>query len=191
MKHIDARKNHELPNYSITNRTFLFASKEMMTPLTAAKPIVIVDMDGTLADVRHRLHYIKGSGKKDWKRFFEGQVHDKPFAAIAQRVRSLSGDHDIVIVTGRPEQYRDGTEAWLRKFGIPFSRIYMRPAGDHRPDYVLKGEILKKLGPERVSLAFEDRRPVWEVYRRAGVQVIAVNHGEENREINEEYRSIA
>jgi|GEM_PF-1373214 uncharacterized HAD superfamily protein len=185
------RKNHELPNYSITKRTFLFASKEMMTPLTPAKPIVIVDMDGTLADVRHRLHYIKGSGKKDWKRFFEGQVHDKPFAAIAQRVRSLSGDHDIVIVTGRPEQYRDGTEAWLRKFGIPFSRIYMRPAGDHRPDYVLKGEILKKLGPERVSLAFEDRRPVWEVYRRAGVQVIAVNHGEENREINEEYRSIA
>ena len=159
--------------------------------MTAGKAIVVVDMDGTLADVRHRLHYIKEPAKKDWKGFFQGQVHDKPFPAIAQRVRALGRDHEIVIVTGRPEQYRSGTETWLKKFNIPFSRIYMRPAGDHRPDYIVKGEILRKLGPERVSLAFEDRPPVCEVYRRAGVRVIAVNHGEENREINEEYRSIA
>jgi beta-phosphoglucomutase-like phosphatase (HAD superfamily) len=159
-----------------------------MTSVTAAKPIVIVDMDGTLADVRHRLHYIKGPGKKDWKRFFQAQVHDRPFSAIAQRIRALAGDHEVVIVTGRPEEYRSGTEAWLRKFRIPFSCIYMRPAGDHRPDYVVKGEILKKIGPERVALAFEDRQPVCEVYRHAGVRVVAVNHGEENREVNEEYR---
>lgn len=162
-----------------------------MSSETPRKPIVVVDMDGTLADVRHRLHFIKEPGKKDWKRFFEGQVDDKPFPAIVQRVRALARDHEIVIVTGRPEQYRGGTETWLKKFNIPVSRIYMRPPGDHRPDYIVKGEILRKLGPERVSIAFEDRRPVCEVYRRAGVRVIAVNHGEQNREINEEYQSIA
>lgn len=185
------RKMTQLPNYSNAKPRISLRIQTIMTRRTAAKPIVIVDMDGTLADVRHRLHHIKGPGRKDWKCFFQGQVHDKPFAAIAQRVRALSGDHEIVIVTGRPEQYRSGTEEWLRKFRIPFSRICMRPAGDHRPDYIVKGEILKKLGPERVSLAFEDRRPVCEVYRQAGVRVIAVNHGEENREINEEYRQIA
>jgi phosphoglycolate phosphatase-like HAD superfamily hydrolase len=158
---------------------------------TPRKPIVIVDMDGTLADVRHRLHYIKGPGKEDWKRFFQAQSHDQPFAAIAQRVRVLARDHQIVIVTGRPEEYRSGTEEWLRKWRIPFSRIYMRAAGDHRPDYVIKGEILKKIGPERVVLAFEDRQPICEVYRQAGVRVVAVNHGEENREINEEYRRVS
>jgi uncharacterized HAD superfamily protein len=159
--------------------------------MSSDKPIVIVDMDGTLADVRHRLHHIQGPGKKNWKRFFEAQVHDKPFAAIAQRVRDLARDNEIVIVTGRPEEYRSGTEAWLHKFRIPFSRIYMRPAGDHRPDYIVKGEILEKIGPQRVVLAFEDRQPVWEAYRRAGIQVVAVNHGEENREVNELYRHMA
>jgi phosphoglycolate phosphatase-like HAD superfamily hydrolase len=159
--------------------------------MSSEKSIVIVDMDGTLADVRHRLHHIKGPGKKNWKRFFEGQVHDKPFATIAQRVRDLARKHEIVIVTGRPEDYRSGTEAWLQKFRIPFSRIYMRRAGDHRPDYIVKNEILERIGPERVALAFEDRQPVWEAYRRAGIRVVAVNHGEENREVNELYREMA
>ena len=158
--------------------------------MSSDKPIVIVDMDGTLADVRHRLHHINGPGKKNWKRFFEAQVHDKPFAAIAQRVRDLARNHEIVIVTGRPEEYRSGTEAWLHKFRIPFSRIYMRRAGDHRPDYIVKGEILENIGPQRVVLAFEDRQPVWEAYRRAGVRVIAVNHGEENRDVNEVYQRL-
>jgi beta-phosphoglucomutase-like phosphatase (HAD superfamily) len=159
--------------------------------MSSEKPIVIVDMDGTLADVRHRLHYINGPEKKNWKRFFEGQVNDKPFAAIAQRVRALAADHEIVIVTGRPEEYRSGTEAWLHKFRIPFSRIYMRRAGDHRPDYIVKAELLDQIGPERVVLAFEDRPPVCEAYRQAGVRVVAVNHGEENREVNEAYRRMA
>jgi beta-phosphoglucomutase-like phosphatase (HAD superfamily) len=159
--------------------------------MSSFKPIVVVDMDGTLADVRHRLHYINGPGKKDWKRFFEGQVKDKPFAAIAERVRALAADHEIVIVTGRPDKYRGGTEAWLRKFRIPFSRIYMRPVGDHRPDYIVKAEILDQIGPDRIALAFEDRPPVCEAYRQAGVRVVAVNHGEENRDVNEAYQRLA
>jgi uncharacterized HAD superfamily protein len=159
--------------------------------MSGLKPIVVVDMDGTLADVRHRLHHIKGPGKKNWKRFFEGQVNDKPFAALAQRIRALAGNHEIVIVTGRPEEYRSGTEEWLRRYRIPFSRIHMRPAGDHRPDYIVKREILDQIGPERVVLAFDDRQPVCEAYRDAGVEVIEVNHGQENRDINEVYRRVA
>jgi uncharacterized HAD superfamily protein len=154
-------------------------------------PIVIVDMDGTLADVRHRLHYIKGPGKKNWKRFFEGQVHDRPVPQIAQQVRGLAKDHEIVIVTGRPENYRSGTEVWLRKYEIPFSRMYMRRKGDHRPDYVVKSEILRNIGPEHVVTAFEDRQPVGDMYRRQGIKVIEVNTGEENRQINEVYRKTA
>ena len=29
---------------------------------------IIVDIDGTIADVRHRLHHVK-DGKKDWNAF--------------------------------------------------------------------------------------------------------------------------
>jgi phosphoglycolate phosphatase-like HAD superfamily hydrolase len=155
------------------------------------KPVVIVDMDGTLADVRHRLHYIKGPGKKNWKRFFQAQVHDRPFAEIAQQVRDLAANHEIVVVTGRPEEYRPATEEWLSKYRIPFSRIYMRRMGDHRPDYVVKAEILQRIRPERVMKAFEDREPVCNVYREAGIEVVQVSSGEENSDVNEVYRKLA
>ncbi len=159
--------------------------------MASFKPVVIVDIDGTLADVRHRLHYIKGPGKKNWKLFFQNQIHDKPYGDIAQQVRTLAPNHEIVIVTGRPEEYRVGTEEWLRKYRIPFSRIYMRPAGDHRPDYVVKADILQEIGPERVLKAFEDQEPVCELYRDAGIDVVQVSNGEENRQVNELYRKIA
>ena len=74
-------------------------------------PIVIVDMDGTLADVGHRLHYIRGRGKPNWKRFFEEQRHDLPKKDILKQVCDLAKAHEIVIVTGRPDKYLDETMA--------------------------------------------------------------------------------
>jgi len=43
-----------------------------------AKDVVIVDIDGTLADVQHRIHHIKGPGKKNWIKFFRGAPDDQP-----------------------------------------------------------------------------------------------------------------
>src|SRR5690349_19887667 len=102
------------------------------------KRIVIVDIDGTLADVCHRLHHIVGPGKKDWKAFFEGMDRDTPIKAMVRRVHTLEQTHDILIVTGRPEHYRRRTEKWLARHGIGYRRLFMRPDGDHRPDYTVK-----------------------------------------------------
>ena len=145
-------------------------------------------MDGTLADVNHRLHYIQGPEKKNWKRFFEGQVSDTPVDSIRERILQLAADHEIVIVTGRPELYRPGTEAWLHKYHIPYSRVFMRPHGDHRPDYVVKKEILDHIGADRVVMAFDDREPVCDMYRDAGIDVTQVTSDQANQRINEQYR---
>ena len=153
------------------------------------KPIVIVDMDGTLADVGHRLHYIRGKGKPDWKKFFSEQRHDLPIKAILKQVCDLAGNHEIVIVTGRPEQYSHETQQWLRKYGVPYSRLYMRPAGDHRLDFLVKKDILKKkIGAQRVVMVLEDRPRVCEMYRQAGLKVIEVPSDQWSQEVNEIYR---
>ena len=152
-------------------------------------PIVIVDMDGTLADVGHRLHYIRGRGKPDWKRFFEEQRHDLPKKRILKQVCELANTHEIVIVTGRPDKYMDETAAWLRKYKVPYSRLYMRPAGDHRPDFLVKKDILKKkIGAHRVVIVLEDRPRVCEMYRQAGLKVIEVPSDQWSQEVNEVYR---
>ncbi len=137
-------------------------------------------MDGTLADVRHRLHHIKGSGRKNWHRFFEGMDEDKPNPEILQMVRQYAQDHEIVIVTGRPDSYRRRTIQWLKRYQVPFSRLFMRPQGDHRPDYIVKKEIFDALGPDRdrVLLVIDDRPSVCDMWRDCGLKVYQVETAE-------------
>lgn len=153
-----------------------------------SKPIVIVDLDGTIADVRHRLHFVQGPGKKRWKRFFQAQEQDAPITWVLEKVWELSREHEIVIVTARPDVCREGTERWLEKHCIPYSRVFMRPDGDHRPDYEVKRGILDKIGRSRVSLVFEDRPLVCRMYREAGLEVVQIKSDQANEEINDIYR---
>src|SRR5205085_11743589 len=110
-----------------------------------ARDIVIVDIDGTIADVRHRLHHIQGPRKKNWKAFFEAMDRDTPIEPIIEQVRDLARTNEIVIITGRPQSYEKRTIAWLEKHGVPFSRLLMRRSGDHRQDFVAKEDLLREL----------------------------------------------
>ena len=70
-------------------------------------PYAVIDLDGVVADVRHRLVHLRGR-RKDWDAFFAAIPSDEPLAeglAVASR---LSGDHEVVYLTGRPERTRAG-----------------------------------------------------------------------------------
>src|SRR5512146_1616338 len=136
-----------------------------------SRPVVIVDVDGTTADVRHRLHHIRG-GRKDWQAFFEGIDRDTPIEGVIRWVQNLPPDYDVVVCTGRPEHYRRRTEAWLKKHGIAYSRLFMRRDGDHRPDYVVKAEVLREL--PRVAFAIDDRPQVCAMWKQNGVRCFPI-----------------
>ena len=155
---------------------------------TNEKPVVLVDVDGTLADVRHRLHHIQGAGRKNWTAFFESIDRDPPIASTVAWVRSLAESHQIIIITGRPERYRKRTAAWLKKNEIPFSDIFMRPDGDHRPDYEVKKEALRRWPKQRIKLVIEDRPPVCEMWLNQGVRCVLVHSDEASQAVNEIYR---
>ena len=152
------------------------------------KPIAIVDIDGTIADVRHRLHHIQGPGRKNWKAFFEAMDHDTPIPDMIRQVHELESDHEIIVVTGRPEHYRRRTENWLKENGIRYARLFMRPDGDHRPDYTVKAEVLREYPKGRIALAIDDRGPVCDMWEKNGIRCIRVDSGEENQQVNELYR---
>jgi FMN phosphatase YigB (HAD superfamily) len=78
------------------------------------RKIVLVDIDGTLADVSHRLQFARGP-HKDWGRFFAAMDRDQPINAVIDFVMRLAGKYDIVIFTGRPEDYCEKTMNWLRR----------------------------------------------------------------------------
>ena len=154
----------------------------------SGKPIVLVDIDGTLADVRHRVHHVRDGRKKNWKAFFAGMDRDKPIASTVAWVRTLAQSHDIVIITGRPEEYRARTSVWLQQNGVPFHDLFMRRNGDHRPDYEMKKEALKRWPKKRIMLVIEDRPPVCDMWLEQGVRCVLVESDEANQAVNEIYR---
>ncbi|HYP25450.1 MAG TPA: hypothetical protein VE262_01915 [Blastocatellia bacterium] len=140
---------------------------------------VIVDIDGTLADVDHRLHHIRGKRKK-WKKFFSLMSEDEPIKEVVEQVKELAKDHDIYVVSGRPDDYLEVTLAWLKLHEVPFKDLYMRESGDYRPDFVVKQEILDAhFDKENVELVIEDRPSVIRMWRSNGLKVQDVGSGRE------------
>ncbi len=76
------------------------------------RPIAVLDIDGVLADVRHRLHHLERR-PKDWAAFFAAAPRDPLLPEGAAVAAQLAPDHDVVYLTGRPERCRRDTLAWL------------------------------------------------------------------------------
>lgn len=142
--------------------------------------IILCDIDGTLADISHRLHFINGA-HKDYDAFFDAMVDDKPLSNVVEVVRSLWHRHDIIFLSGRPDSHREQTNQWLSDHVIPLEHIalLMRKAGDFRPDYVVKRELyetVQRLSPDdRIVGVIDDRPQVIEkCWRPLGVTVFKV-----------------
>lgn len=142
---------------------------------------VIVDLDGTLAVIEHRLHFVEGD-KKDWEGFFQACQDDLPNQDVIRVVKAIAesgtgaDSFKIHIFSGRSEAVRSETERWLEKhIDFEFSLV-MRPVKDHRPDDVLKKEMFQERGlsPENVLCVIDDRRSVVEMWRREGFSCFQV-----------------
>lgn len=139
----------------------------------------VFDIDGTLADCSHRIHYIQ-SQPKLWDEFF-AQCHlDKPIPHIIDLARRLYVTAPIVFVSGRSDQCREQTEQWLQEHGLPFSPLYMRTEGDHRDDDIIKLELLAQLRADGFEpiMAFDDRNRVVAAWRSAGIPCAQVAEGD-------------
>lgn len=153
------------------------------------RPLYIFDLDGTLADMEHRLHFIKRP-EPDWRAFFAACGADTPIEANLTTLRTLAKNAEVWIWTGRSEEVREPTRKWLmdnrvfHPFWNPFKapeQLLMRPVGDHRPDDVLKREWLSQLEPpeyDRLTAVFEDRLRVVQMWREAGITCYHVGGGE-------------
>jgi len=128
----------------------------------------VVDVDGGLADVRHRLRHVTGR-PKDWPAFFAAAVEDTLLDEGERTVRALAEVYDVVYLSGRPEQLRRVTEDWFRRHGLPEGTLLLRPEGDFRPSRIFKVESLRSLARDRtVVVLVDDDERVLAAAREAG-----------------------
>jgi hypothetical protein len=136
------------------------------------RPLAFVDLDGVLADVRHRLHHLTGR-RKDWDAFFAAAPQDPLHPEGKAVVARLRPDHEVVYLTGRPERCRADTERWLAQHGLDGHDLVMRSGRDRRPAAVVKVETIARRYPGRdVAVVVDDDDRVVAAMRAAGHQVL-------------------
>lgn len=149
------------------------------------RPCYIVDIDGTCADIRHRVRHIECT-PKNHEAFYAAIEDDEPIEHMRRVVASLAYGAEVVFMSGRPERTRDATIRWLNKHGFNLLgvyrelRLYMRQDGDRRPDHQVKSELLSAVifdGFEPI-MAFDDRDSVVAMWRANGIPCAQVAPGD-------------
>jgi len=163
----------------------------------AKEQAIIVDVDGTLADMKG----IRGPFEWD-------KVHlDRPHQDVINLVIDLAsvehetyedinpidecpngcqpdptgwnGKYKIIITTGRDGVCEEATRLWLAKHRVPFDDFYIRKAGDFRKDNIIKSEIyMDYIRPKYdVKFVIDDRDQVVDMWRSLGLRVLQVAPG--------------
>ena len=136
------------------------------------KPIVLCDIDGTLADGKHREHFTRGA-QKNWDTYYSLLHLDQPIHSVIRAVHYLKEDHTVCLVSGRPDTYQRETIQWLKEHNVPWDYLFMRSGSDKREDSIIKKEILDHLPKERIDLVMDDRPRVIRMWRENGLKVYA------------------
>lgn len=131
---------------------------------------ILVDLDGTVAIIGDRSPYDASL------------VHlDIPNTPVIEAVRAMhAAGHTIVFCSGRTDDHRPLTEAWLAEHvGVPYAELHMRRAGDTRRDAVVKREIFEDRIRHRwrIVAVFDDRNQVVRMWRELGLTVFQVAEG--------------
>ncbi|HEY2796149.1 MAG TPA: AAA family ATPase [Micromonosporaceae bacterium] len=132
---------------------------------------ILVDIDGTVALLGDRSPYD------------ETRVNlDRPNEPVVRAVAAMAAaGHRIVFCSGRTEQARPATEAWLRKHvGVGYDGLFMRASGDVRKDSIVKRELFDRhiRGRFRIAFVLDDRAQVVEMWRGLGLTVFQVAPGD-------------
>ena len=139
--------------------------------------VVVFDLDGCICDDRHRLHLKPGHGAEDedWRHYHDEGEYDA--IMNADIVNAYIADQvPILIVTARPERYREATEAWLKEYlpdltHLSIWRVPMRPKNNVMGSAELKIHLVETMTghPIWIRKAYADRVDVLRAYAEYGV----------------------
>jgi hypothetical protein len=157
----------------------------MMGRVSEKPMVAVIDIDGVVADVRHRLHHVTDR-PKDWRAFFAGAADDGLLTEGEDTVRRLAEVYDVVYLSGRPERLREVTESWLRRHDLPAGPLMLRPYDDFRPSAQFKLAVLRDLAATRtVGVLVDDDPRVLDAARLAGFDVLPATWMDEHSALRE------
>ena len=139
---------------------------------------MIVDVDGTLADVAGLRHYVLDDPRrKDFTSFHAAASYVRPIELVASTVQALDAiGFTIVVLTSRKEQWRYRTRTWLTKWAIPFHALGMRAELDERRDDEVKRDLHRTMVADGYTpvLAIDDNPIVVALWQELQIPTVVV-----------------
>lgn len=140
--------------------------------------VAIVDLDGTLSDVTHRLHLLPTKDlhlTESWSEFNRAAQYDAPIQDTIDTVNMLyKAGMGVVILTGRSDEVETDTILWLDRHKVKYDYLIMRRAEDNRKDTIIKEEVLRAIGLHHITCAFDDSPNVIKHFRSLGITTYQV-----------------
>ena len=137
-------------------------------------PTFLVDVDGTVANLEHRLHFLDRK-PKDWENFYKKMDKDSPIQSVIKMVGEYANKgYTIIILTGRPERYREVTKQWLDKHNVPYDSLIMKSSADEfLPSHVWKRQqVLNLMDNYQIDLAIDDELRNRTVFEELGIKTL-------------------
>lgn len=116
--------------------------------------IFIFDLDGTLADSSKREQFPKIYDQN----FQKSVLNDLPISKNIKKIKKIT-KQKILILTGRKSLLRSVTKIWLKKNGIKYHYIIMRPKSCNKSNTNFKLDIIKKIKKKfKIIKIFDDNQ---------------------------------
>ncbi len=141
---------------------------------------IIIDVDGTLADVTMARKHILPShpefnGKKDFHAFHLEAMNSDPILTTVDIIDAMYVDYRVHIITARKETWRNHTVDWLQRNHIRYDFLHMRGKDDGRKDVEVKRDILHSLTDRyEFELAVDDNPNICEMFEQEGVRTMLI-----------------
>ena len=144
------------------------------------KQTIIFDVDGTIADVEHRRHFVNGNN--DWDSFRKETVNDTPVQWVCDIAkRFIAQGDEVAFFSARNESEREITEKQISQWiGDGHKGVFLRPNGDYTPDDEFKSALADKFIDMgcKIDLIFDDSQKVVDMWRAKGFTVVQVAEGD-------------
>jgi predicted kinase len=139
-------------------------------PRPGALKAILVDIDGTIAEMGDRSPY-------DWNNVGK----DEPIREVLKVVQwAAEAGYQVILMSGRDGVCRPQTAKWLDLNGIWFDRLFMRAEGDQRRDSIVKRELFDAHIRDEYDILFvlDDRQQVVDMWRGLGLRCLQVAPGD-------------
>lgn len=150
--------------------------------------VVVVDLDGTLAEMRAASDLAFGpvdefgnpkpkKKQRDFHLFHMLAENAEPNEDVLQIIKDARKNGlNVIAVSGRQDEYALQTINFLKRISAPISRLEMRRSGDYRADNEVKRDIAAKLQEEGLAIVhvIDDRPQVCALWRELGIPLTEV-----------------